>query len=357
LISQISRWCRGEKVPGTFYQELLCTALELTPAELGFEVDWHVDGAEPEDLAQALEASNVGKLALDQLEASVVSLGEQLPSTPPASLRRRLLEDCRRITSWLQQPQPVAVRRRLCTAAAQLAGMAGNVSFDLNEPLKAHAYYRVALEAAEQAADPAVSAWVLGNTSYLRAHEGAAKAALEAAQGAVSLAARCSGPTTEQGWLAALEAESYATLGDEQSTLRALRSAERALEQAQPDSHRPGIDFFTAPRLLAYAGSCYRLLGQPQLAERFSVQALDQLDPNARTRSFVRIDLAATFVDLGDVERAYDLMEELLTGLSPSGWTPRLIRRTDEFRQALTLRGPARTVDAFDEQLRLAERA
>jgi len=59
-------------------------------------------------------------------------------------------------TNLLKQSQPPEIRRRLCSTAGQLAGMAGNVEFDLHRPDKAQALYGVARAAAEQADDPAV---------------------------------------------------------------------------------------------------------------------------------------------------------------------------------------------------------
>ena len=52
--------------------------------QLGFEdqsYPEYEDGAEPEDLARVLEASNVGPLAIGQMEAELARRGEELPTS------------------------------------------------------------------------------------------------------------------------------------------------------------------------------------------------------------------------------------------------------------------------------------
>jgi tetratricopeptide (TPR) repeat protein len=355
LVTTISRWLNDHERPNEFYQDLLCKALRKSRVQLGFEDASDLQeegGAEPEDLAQVLEASNVGPLTVSQLEATAARLGQDLPSTPPVLLRRPLLEHYRRVASWLGKPQPIAQRRRLCGVAAQLAGMAGNVSFDLHDPGKAQAYYDVAMTAAGEADDDSLAAWVLANLSYLHAHRGTMNAALEAAQGAAARAAHSADVTTQHAWLAALEAELHASLGDAKAVYAALRRAERAVERARPEARRLGIDFFTPARLPAYMGSCYMLLGQAKLAQRFSSEALGLLGPRARSRWFVRLDLATTLVQQGELEEACSVASESLAALSGDDWTPRLEQRARDFQRTLEPFATAGAVQTFNEEFR-----
>ena len=306
-------------------------------------------GAEPEDLAKVLEASNVGPGDRpDGGQARKARRG--LPSTPPVLLRRPLLDDYRRVTAWLGGSQPAAERRRLYTVAAQLAGMAGTVFFDLHDPARAEAYYHVALKAAGEAGDDAAAAWVLANVSYLQAHRGAMPAALQAVQGAAARAARCADVTTQHAWLAALEAELHASLGEAGATRMALHRAEQAVEQARPEARRAGIDFFTAARLPAYMGSCFMLLEQSRLAHEYSAEALNLLSPSAKSGWFVRLDLATALVQQRELEEASSLASASLTALSEDDWTPRLEQRVQDFHQALEPFSSARAVQAFNEE-------
>ena len=353
LVTTLSRWFNDHERPSDFYQVLLCEALSKSRVQLGFEDRGHTEdegGAEPEDLARVLEASNVGPLAIIQMETKIARRGEELPSTRPALLRRPLLDDYRRVIAWLTGSQPAAERRRLYSVAAQLAGMAGTVFFDLRDPARAEAYYQVALRAAGEAGDDAVAAWVLANIGYLEAHRGAVPAALEAVRGAAARATRCQHITTQHAWLAALEAELLASLGEAEATRTALHRAERAIDQARPEARRAGIDFFTAARLPAYMGSCFMLLGQSKLAHEYSAEALKLLSPRAKSRWFVRLDLATALVQEGELEDASRLATALLTELSEDDWTPRFEQRVQDFRQELQPFRTARAVQAFVEQ-------
>src|SRR6266536_559332 len=264
-------------------------------ARSSFDDDLH--GAEPEDLAQVLEASNVGPMTLAQLEETVAGLGQHLPRKSPFELKQPINRYLKRVTNLLKQSQPPEIRRRLCSTAGQLAGMAGNVEFDLHRPDKAQALYGVARAAAEQADDPAVSAWVLGNISYLLDQRG---------------------------------------------------DTERALEE-----RRPGIDFFTEAKVPAYKASCYMLVGQSKPALEYSTEALNQLDPGARSRSFVLLDYATILVELGDVEQACRTATGFLAATPAGEQTPRLVRRVQDFRRALVPVSTAGAVREFDEALRL----
>jgi hypothetical protein len=353
LVTTLSRWFNDHERPSMFYQDLLCEALSKSRVQLGFDDRGHSEdegGAEPEDLARVLEASNVGPLAIGQMEAKLARRGDELPSTPPAVLRHPLLDDYRRVVAWLGGSQPAAERRRLYTVAAQLAGMAGTVFFDLREPARAEAYYHVALKAAGEAGDEAAAAWVLANISYLEAYRGAMPRALQAVQGAATRAARCADVTTQHAWLAALEAELHAGLGDAGATRVALQRAEQAVEQARPEARRAGIDFFTAERLPGYMGSCFMLLGQSRLAYEYSAEALKVLSPRAKSRWFVRLDLATALVQQRELEQASSLAGASLTALSEDDWTPRLEQRVRDFCQALHPFSSAQAVQAFNEQ-------
>jgi tetratricopeptide (TPR) repeat protein len=318
-------------------------------ARSGFDDDFN--GAEPEDLAQVLEASNGGPMTLAQLEETVAGLGQDMPRRSPFELRQPISRYLRRVTTLLKQSQPPEIRRRLCSTAGQLAGMAGNVEFDLHRPDKARALYGVARAAAEQADDPAVSAWVLGNISYLLEQRGETDRALEAAQGAVGFASRCT-VTTQHVWLALREAELHASLNDLQSMRAALRRADQAMGKARLEERRPGIDFFTEAKLPAYKASCYMLVGQPKPALEYSTEALNQLDPGARSRSFVLLDHATILVELGDMEQACSTAAGFLAATPAGEQTPRLVRRVQDFRRMLPPVSTAGAVREFDEALR-----
>jgi hypothetical protein len=56
------------------------------------------------------------------------------------------------VTRLLEGPLPVARRERLAVVAGHLAGLAGGLAFDLRDEGKALAYFKVAVQAADDAA-------------------------------------------------------------------------------------------------------------------------------------------------------------------------------------------------------------
>jgi hypothetical protein len=86
LVTTLSRWFNDHERPSEFYQDLLCEALSKSRVQLGFDGRGHSEdegGAEPENLARVLEASNLGPLAISQMEAKLSRRGEELGSPMP----------------------------------------------------------------------------------------------------------------------------------------------------------------------------------------------------------------------------------------------------------------------------------
>ena len=169
----------------------------------------------------------------------------------------------------------------------------------------------------------------------------------------MTFARRCT-ITTQHAWLASLEAELHATLADRCATEAALRRADRAMRLASIEARRPGIDFFSPAKLAAYKGSCFMLLGQPTQAREHCQEALALLYPAAHTRAFVELDLATTFAQRSEVERACDVARTTLSTLGPNERTPRLVTRVQDFRRSVDGNGSAPCVRDFDEAYQVA---
>jgi hypothetical protein len=133
----------------------------------------------------------------------------------------------------------------------------------------------------------------------------------------------------------------------------ALRRADQAIRKARLEERRAGIDFFTEAKLPAYKALCYMLVGQSKPALEYSTEALHQLDPGARSRSFVLLDHATILVGLGDVEQACSTATGFLAATPAAEQTPRLVRRVQDFRRALIPVRTAGAVREFDEAFRL----
>lgn len=157
LIAMVSRWVNNHQQPIDFYRDLLARALGRPRAELFSDEATRLElaaEAEPWLLARALEASSVGQAALEALEQAVGEFARSYPSTAPTVLARPVLDHFRDVTRLLDSPLPVAHRQRLAVVAGHLAGLAGSLAFDLRDEGKALAYFKVAVQAADDADSP-----------------------------------------------------------------------------------------------------------------------------------------------------------------------------------------------------------
>src|SRR4029453_4479425 len=235
LIAMVSRWVNNHQQPSDFYRDLLARTLGRPRGELfsdeGARLELAAE-AEPWLLARALEASSVGQAALEALEQAVGEFARSYPSTAPTVLARPVLEHFRDVTRLLEGPLPVARREGLAVVAGHLAGLAGSLAFDLRDEGKALAYFKVAVQAADDAASPDLAAWALATRSLIPTYTGDPAAALLLLPEAQDRARAHVSPS-RLAWLAALEARAHAGLGDAPASLAALGRADHALERAE----------------------------------------------------------------------------------------------------------------------------
>jgi hypothetical protein len=354
LIALISRWVNNHQQPDDFYRDLLAKALGRPRAELfsdeGMRVEFPAD-AQPWRLARALEAASIGPAGVAALEQTVGEFARSYPSTAPTVLAGPVFEHFRDAVRLLEGPLPVARRQRLAVVAGHLAGLAGNLSFDLREEVRALAYFEVAVQAADDANAPDLAAWALATRSIVPAYTGDPAAALRLLQEAWDRAAGYVSPS-RRAWLAAMEARAHAGLGDARSSLAALGRAEAAIERAEPDGGPFGTDFFDLPRLTGFRGTCYLLLRQPQAAKAALADVLALRSPaDVKGRSLARLDLAQAHAQAHDLEAACAAVVDALAIRDEYRVDP-IRRRAREVRAALDPWRGERPVKELDEQVR-----
>lgn len=265
------------------------------------------DGAveiESWELTQALEESAIGGGALKQLEDAVAEYAGSYPQTPAIRLRDPVLRHLRRVVRLLGGSLPVDHRRRLVVVLGELAGMAGNLFYDLRRYPSAWGYLDSAVVAAREANDADLEAWSLATQSLIPTYAGDHWKALKLVERARGVAAGHASPS-RQAWLCALEARARAGVGDERGCRSAMGEADRTLRRATQASRRPGIDFFDAPRLKGIEGTCWLLLGRSRKARLALDEALALRDPaDLKGRTLLRLEHASTYVREGDYQTA-----------------------------------------------------
>ncbi|MCF3963205.1 transcriptional repressor NsdA [Streptomyces fuscigenes] len=173
--------------------------------------------------------------------------------------RKAVVGQLHEVTDLLQEPLPGATSRRLFTCAAELAELAGWMSYDVGLQPNAQKYFVLALHAAKEAGDRALGSYILSSMSRQMIHLGRPDDALELVHLAQYGSRDCATART-QAMLHAMEARAYAGMGQPSKCKRAVRMAEDTFADAgeQGESDPDWIRFFTEAELHAENAHSYR---------------------------------------------------------------------------------------------------
>jgi hypothetical protein len=180
---------------------------------------------EPEHPSAARRAGRLSKPELELLE-STTAMFRQWDAHCGGGLRRKaVVGQLHEVTDLLQEPQPEATTRKLFKVAAELAELAGWMSYDVGLQPTAQKYFVLALHAAKEAGDKPLGSYVLSSMSRQMIHLGRPDDALELIHLAQYGSRDCASPRT-QAMLYAMEARAYANMGQPGKCKRAVRMAE-----------------------------------------------------------------------------------------------------------------------------------
>src|SRR5579884_2763294 len=185
-------------------------------------------------------ASAVVTSALDDLERITESYWRLCANTS-LDLLGNVSEHLQTIIHLLKRAQPREATRRLCRLAGETAQILGKTLFDLHEYTLAWAYYTFSLKAAQAAFDQDLWAVGLGRMSLLLIYWERPGEALPLLQEAGQLSI---GSARIRCWLAAVEAEVHAQLGDADACDGALTAAKAlaASESLGEDRYATGLN-------------------------------------------------------------------------------------------------------------------
>ncbi|MEV6589402.1 helix-turn-helix transcriptional regulator [Streptomyces acidicola] len=227
--------------------------------------------------------------------------------------------------------------RPLLSAAADLFQLAGEVAFDGNRYSDAAASYSLAASVSKDAEAYDLWACALVRHAYVDMSEQRYRQAAQILGAAERLADRGDSNLSTRHWVASVQAEAYAGLGDLDACERAMDRAE-AVRDLTADSVNGGWLRFDGARLAEERGSRYVQLGRLDLAENALKNALAQtaLAPGQsyRRRGAVLSDLAAIGAKRRDAEQVVEYGREAieLARSSGSGYVARRLQALcDEF--------------------------
>ncbi|MEU2061428.1 hypothetical protein [Streptomyces sp. NPDC013455] len=216
----------------------------------------------PPEPASALDTRRPGRLSrpeLDLLE-STTRMFRQWDAQCGGGLRRKaVVGQLHEVTDLLQEPQPEATTRTLFQVAAELAELAGWMSYDVGLQPTAQKYFVLALHAAKEAGDKPLGSYILSSMSRQMIHLGRPEDALELIHLAQYGSRDCASPRT-QSMLYAMEARAYANMGQPGKTKRAVRMAEDTFAEVDEwDEPDPDwIRFFSEAELYGENSHSFR---------------------------------------------------------------------------------------------------
>jgi transcriptional regulator with XRE-family HTH domain len=393
--TMVSRWERGTRRPRPRYVRLLCRLFELPAEQLGVvEDDDDVEptleqtqdaledddverrhfihrlaallgaaavpmapfdpmGPEPwERLARALHRpGQVDAATVDHLEGVTISLQRLGPMRVSSrEVLGPVTGHLDAISLLLQGSLPPSLRARLCSLAAETAGFAGWLRWNMDDPAGAARYFVTGLDAAREGGDRALAAYLAGSAACQPPYRETPQRRLAQLQ---SLTWSDATPST-RAWLAAKEADAHALLGDAGGCLRALERADRALDGArhEGESRRPRFSAIDRTWLEGERGASLARLGRTGEARQILRPVLDRLGAESeRDRLWLGTALASTYVQDGEPEEACRVATAVLERAAEMRLDP-VLKVVEGLYEQLGAFGPRPAVGDLGERLR-----
>jgi hypothetical protein len=240
---------------------------------------------EPEPPASTRRGGRLSKPELDLLESTTVMFRQWDAQCGGGLRRKAVVGQLHEVTDLLQEPQPAATNKRLFKVAAELAELAGWMSYDVGLQPTAQKYFVLALHGAKEAGDKPLGSYILSSMSRQMIHLGRPDDALELIHLAQYGSRDCASPRT-QSMLYAMEARAYANMGQPGKCKRAVRMAEDTFADVHEwdDPDPDWIRFFSKAELYGENSHSYRDLAYvagrsptyASMAEPLMQQAVDR---------------------------------------------------------------------------------
>ncbi|MEU0066282.1 hypothetical protein ABZ085_23985, partial [Streptomyces albidoflavus] len=265
----------------------------------------------PQRVAERRRGPRLSSPELELLE-STIDMFRRWDAQCGGGLRRKaVVGQLHEVTELLQEPHPAETTRRLYRVAAELAELAGWMSYDVGLQPTAQKYFVLALHAAKEADDKPLGSYVLSHMSRQMIHLGRPDDALELVHLAQYGSRDCAGPRT-QAMLYAMEARAHAALGNPGKCKRAARMAEATFAELE-DATGPEpswIKFFTEAELSSENAHSYRDLayaaGGSTLYANLSAQGMRQAVDLFREDSLYQRSYALNLIGMASVHLLRD---------------------------------------------------
>ncbi|MEU8268541.1 hypothetical protein AB0B89_15395 [Sphaerisporangium sp. NPDC049002] len=382
---RIRRWEAGEvSWPHSPYRLALTQATGLQVEDLGFSPTKRRNGSRlieaqiiPTDalraeadlygtmeLAQQLQASDVGPGTLEALAEAVELLCRAYPVVSAATLRDRTQKRLAQVTRLLSGRLTLAQHRELLVITGWLTALLGCIHYDLGEREEAETSRRAAYEMGHQVGHGELMGWAHEMSAWFALVEGRYEDVVTSARKGQDAA----GLSNAMVQLTLQEARGLARMGDRREADKALSRGADILAKLPPPEHPDNHFVFDHAKWMFYAATAYTWLGDNDRAEEHALETIQiHTRPDGTHNAPMRV--ADAHIDLGIIHArrgnldtavhqgltAFDIERKSLTDLvNRAGDLDRVLRQTyrrealaAEFheryitaRQALTTRRP-----------------
>ncbi|MFF5250134.1 hypothetical protein ACFY3V_38130 [Streptosporangium sp. NPDC000095] len=315
---RIRRWEAGEvRWPHSPYRIAITQLTGLQPEDLGFRPNRRGAGqlieatgiipmdalrAEADlygtmELAQQLQASDVGTGTLEALAEAVDLLCRAYPVVSAATLRDRTQKRLSQVNGLLGGRITLAQHRELLVITGWLTALLGCVHYDLGEREEAETARRAAYEMGRQVGHGELMGWAYEMSAWFALVEGRYEDVVTAARMGQAVA----GQSSAQVQLTLQEARGLARIGDRREADKALTRGADALAKlplpGNPDHHF----VFDHAKWVFYAATAYTWLEDNDRAEEHALETIQMhTRPDGTSNAPMRV--ADAHIDLGIIQ-------------------------------------------------------
>jgi tetratricopeptide (TPR) repeat protein len=355
---RIRRWEAGEvSWPHTSYRVALTQLTGLQPEALGFRQNRRgqsrlieatvmppADALRAEadlygtmELAQQLQASDVGNGTLEALAEAVDLLCRAYPVVPAATLRDRTQKRLAQITRLLSGRVTLDQHRELLVITGWLTALLGCVHYDLGEREEAETARRAAYEMGRQVGHGELMGWAYEMSAWFALVEGRYEDVVTSAR----MGQAAAGQSSAMVQLTLQEARGLARIGDRREADKALTRGADILGKL-PLPENPDHHFvFDHAKWVFYAATAYTWLEDNDRAEEHARETIQMhTRPDGTSNAPMRvadahIDLGIVHARRGDLDAAveqgmaaFDIERKSLTDLvNRAGDLDRVLRQ------------------------------
>ncbi len=349
--TSIGRWERGEANPRPFLLPKLARLLRVTPSELNRLLQG--DSAAPAVGAETRGGDLDDVIRRDFLQLMTVTAAAGALSVPAnaadrahgyrpmnehlwkvyslASSKRSVYplvrDQAAELATALRRAGTETARKQLSQEAGDLFQLAGEILFDCSRYTDAAQCYTLAANAAKEAGNPDLWACALTRHAFIGLYgDQKYRETVPLLELAHAVAERGDSALSTRHWVAAVQAEVYAGIGELDACKHALDRAEK-VHSLSGAVHNGGWLRFDGSRLAEERGACYVRLGRLDLAEGALTEAL-RVTLSRRRRGSVLTDLALLGTHRRDVDQIVGYAEDALdlAHQSASGYVARKLR-------------------------------